>query len=118
MTVDLVLRLLKMHVAGGDDGLPQLLAEPDNGAVIVAQLLLAPDRALAQHEAIIADGLDLKVIVEGGDALELVPVLMVRDRAEQLARLAGRADDQPLAVRDQLAFRNDRHTLEVFEIGK
>ena len=39
MAVDLVLRLLKMHVAGGDDRLAQLLAEPDNGAVEVAQLL-------------------------------------------------------------------------------
>ena len=118
MAVDLILRLLKMHVAGGDDPLAQLLAEPDNGAVEVAQLLLAPDRALAQHEAIIADGLDLEIIVERRDALELLPILVIRDRAEQLARLAGRADDKPFAVRDQLALRNDRHTLEILEVGE
>ena len=118
MAVDLILRLLKMHIAGGDDPLAQLLAKPDDGAIEVAQLLLAPGRTLAQHEAIVADGLDLEIIVEGRDALELLPVLVIRDRTEQLACLAGRADDKPLAVRDQLAFRNDRHTLEILEVGE
>ena len=117
MAVDLVLRLLKMHIAGGDDPLAQLLAKPDDGAIEVAQLLLAPGRTLAQHEAIVADGLDLEIIVEGRDALELLPVLVVRDRTEQLARLAGRADDKSLAVRDQLALRDDGHALEILEVG-
>ena len=129
MAVDLVLRLLKMHVAGGDNPLAQLFAEPDDGAIEVAQLLLAPSRTLAQHEAIVADGLDLEIIVEGRDALELLPVLVVRDRTEQLARViptnpveqvelaAGRADDKSLAVRDQLALRDDGHTLEILEVG-
>ena len=117
MAVDLILRLLKMHIAGGDDPLAQLLAEPDDGAIEVAQLLLAPGRALAQHEAIVADGLDLEIIVEGRDALELLPILVIRDRTEQLARLAGRADDKSLAVRDQLALRDDGHALEILEVG-
>ena len=117
MAVDLILRLLKMHIAGGDDPLAQLLAKPDDGAIEVAQLLLTPGRTLAQHEAIVADGLDLEIIVEGRDALQLRPVLAVRHRPEQLARLAGRADDKPLAVRDQLALRDDGHTLEILEVG-
>ena len=117
MAVDLILRLLKMHIAGSDDPLAQLLAKPDDGAIEVAQLLLAPSRTLTQHEAVIADGLDLEIIVEGRDALELLPVLVIRDRTEQLARLAGRADDKSLAVRDQLALRDDGHALEILEVG-
>ena len=41
---------------------------------------------------------------------------MVDDGAEQLARFTGGADDQALAVRNELAFRNDRHALEVLEV--
>ena len=54
--------------------------------------------ALAEHEHVVAQGLDLQIIVPGGDALELLPVLAVHHRPEQLARLAGGADDQPLPV--------------------
>ena len=43
---------------------------------------------------------------------------MVDDGAEQLACLAGRADDQALAMRDKLAFRDDRHALKVFEVRR
>ena len=44
MAVDLVLRLLEMDVAGGADGLIQLLAQADDGAVELPQLLLATAR--------------------------------------------------------------------------
>ena len=40
VTVDLVLRLQKMHIPGGTDGLAQRLAQADDGAVKLAQLLL------------------------------------------------------------------------------
>ena len=79
MAIDLVLRLLKMHVAGGADGLPQLLP----------QFLLRLHVAVSQHEEIVADGLYLQIVVEGGNALELRPILVIRHRPEQLARLAG-----------------------------
>ena len=86
-----------MHVAGGDDGLAELLAEPDDGAVEAAQLLLILGKTLVEHEAVVADGLDLEEVIERRDALELRPALVVQDGLEQLARLAGRADDEPLA---------------------
>lgn len=89
VAVDLVLRLLKVYVAGGADGLSQLLAQPDDGAVKLPQFLLRLDIAVAQHEHIVADGLDLQIVVERGDALQLRPVLVVRHSPEQLARLAG-----------------------------
>ena len=42
---------------------------------------------------------------------------MVGHGAEQLARLAGRADDQPLPVGHQLRLGNDGHAAEVFQVG-
>ena len=89
MTVDLVLRLLKMHIAGGADGLPQFLPQPDDGAVILPQFLLRLHVAVSQHEEVVADGLYLQIVVEGGNALELRPILVIRHRPEQLSRLAG-----------------------------
>ncbi len=118
VAVDLILRLLKVDIAGGADGLVQLFAQADDGAVEVPQLLLGADIALAEHEHIVADGLYLQIIIEGRDALELRPVLMVGHGAEQLPCLAGRADDQPLAVGYQLRFGDGGHAAEVFQVGR
>ncbi len=116
MAVDLILGVEEVDIARCTDGLAKLFAQADNGAVEVPEVLVVPRCALAHQEAVVAQGLDLKKVVERGDAFELVPVLVIHDGAEQLSRLAGRADDQPLAVRDQLAFGDDRHALEVLEI--
>ena len=42
---------------------------------------------------------------------------MVHHSLEQLTRLAGGADNQPLPVGHQLTFGNGRHPLEVFQVG-
>ena len=42
---------------------------------------------------------------------------MVQNRLEQLARLAGRADDKSLAPLQQLGLRHDGHALEILEIA-
>ena len=117
MAVDLVLRLLKMDVAGGADRLAQLLAQTDDGAVELPQVLLRLDIAVADHELVVAQGLDLQIVVERGDAAQLRPVLMVGHRLEKLARLAGRTDDEALAVGHQLRLGDDRHALEVLQVG-
>ena len=119
VAVHLILRLLKMHVAGGAHRLAQLLPQPDDGAVEIPQLLLRLDIPLAKHEHVVADGLDLQIVVERRDALQLRPVLAaVSHGAEQLARLAGRADDEPLPMGRQLRLGNDGHALEIFQIGR
>ena len=89
VAVDFVLWVEEVDVAGGADGLAQLFAELDDRAVEAAQLLLAFGHAFFQHEAVVADGLDLEEIVERGDALQLRPAFVRDDGLEQLARLAG-----------------------------
>ena len=67
----------------------QLLAQPDNGAVELAQLLVALRDTLGQHEAVVAQGLDLKEIVERSDAFELRVAFMGHNGLEQLACRGG-----------------------------
>ena len=117
VTVNLVLRLLKMHVAGGAYRLAQLLAQPDDGAVEVPQFLLRLHLAAAQHEHVVADGLYLQIIIKAGNALQLAPFSVIRHRPEQLARLAGRADDQTLPVGGQLRLGDGGHPVEVLQVG-
>ena len=117
MPVHLVLRLPEMDVAGGADGFSQLLAEADDDTVEFPQVLLAPGVAVAEHESVVAQGLNFQIVVKRGDALQLVPILVVHHCLEQLTRLAGGADNQPLPVGDQLTFGNGRHPLEVFQVG-
>ena len=89
VTVNFVLRVQEVDVAGGTHRLAQLLSQPHYGAVEVPQLLFRAHHALAEHEHIVADGLDLQKVVPGGNALELLPVLVRCHRLEQLTRLAG-----------------------------
>ena len=98
MPVNLILRLPEMHVAGGADGLAQLPPQSDDGPVEFPQVLLVPGVAAAKHKGVVAKGLDFQVVVEGGDAFQLLPVLMVLYRLEQLSRLAGRPHDHALPV--------------------
>ena len=118
VAVDLVLRVQEVDVTGGAHRLAQLLPQGHDGPVEVPQLLLCADHPLAEHEHIVAQGLDLQIIVPGGDALELLPVLAVRHRPEELARLAGGAQDQPLPVLVDDAFEHDGVTLEVVQMSQ
>ena len=92
-----VMGVEEVHVAGGHDGDAQLIAELHDDAVEVAQGFLIRETALAHHEIVVADGLDFEVVVPGGDLLQLLPGLVGQHRLEQLARLAGAADNQALA---------------------
>ena len=116
MPVHLVLRLPEMDVTGGADGFSQLLAEADDDTVEFPQVLLAPCLAVAEHEGVVAQGLNFQIVVKRGDALQLVPILVVHHCLEQLTRLAGGADNQPLPVGHQLTFGDGGHPLEVFQV--
>ena len=48
-----------MDVAGGDDGLVQVFAQLDDGAVEVLDDLFALHLALPHHIGVVAQGLDL-----------------------------------------------------------
>ena len=64
MPVHLVLRLPEMDVTGGADGFSQLLAEADDDTVEFPQVLLAPCLAVAEHEGVVAQGLNFQIVVK------------------------------------------------------
>ena len=105
-----------MHVAGGADGLSQLVAQPQHALVQLLQALFVLDDAFPHHERIVAGGLDLQIVVERRDALDVALAFALHHRADQLARLARRTHDQPLAVFLQLALEDVRAAVEVLEV--
>ena len=111
----LVLRFEEVNVAGRAARLAELVRKAQNIAVPVAQLLLVLREPLRNHEVVVADGLDFEVVVELREAFYLVPLRALGERAEHLARLARRAEDQSLAVAYQLAARHDGALVVIFE---
>ena len=118
VAVDLILRVQEVDVSGGAHRLAQLLPQPHHRAVEIPQLLLGADHALAEHEHIVADGLDLQKVVPGGNTLEFLPVLVRRHRLKEFACLAGRANDKPLPVLVDHRLGHDGVALEVLQVGQ
>ena len=96
--VDRILRLGKVHVAGGDDRLVQILAQLDDGAVELLDPLLAIHLAVPHHIGVVAQRLDLKDIVVGGDLFQLLVAGAVHNGAVQLACLTGAGEQQAVPV--------------------
>ena len=69
MTENFILRVQEVDVTGGDHRLAQLLAQANDGTVVLPQLLDIPGQALGQHEHIVGQGLNLQEIVEGSNPL-------------------------------------------------
>ena len=94
------------------------LAQCQNSAVELPQLLLTLYDPLAEHVHIIADRLDLQIIVPRGDTHQLIPALAVHDGPEQLARLTGGADNKPLPVFVDEALRHDGKPLKMLQMSQ
>ena len=118
MPVHLILRVEEVDVAGGTHGLVQLLAQPHDGTVELPQVLLRLHVAVSQHEGVVAKRLDLQIVVVVGNALELLPVLVIRHGPEQLARLAGGAHDDALPVLVEQCLGDGGHPLEILQVGR
>ena len=87
-----------MGVARGDNGLVQVLAQLDDGAVEVFDGFHGIHLTVAHHKLVVAQRLHFQKIVIFGNAQQLFIGLPRHNGAVQLARLARRAEQQPLAV--------------------
>ena len=117
MPVNLILRVQKVDVTSGADRLAQLLSQLDDGTVELPQLLFVLYPAFSQQKGVVAQGLDLQVVVKSCDAFKLRPILIFLHRLEQLSRFAGCADNQSLTVSSQLILWNQREPLEILQVG-
>ena len=115
---DGVLRVQKMHVPRGHHGLAQLFSQADDDPVQLPQVLFVLDIPFPQQEGVVPDGLNLQIIIEGGDLLQLLLALPGQHRPEQLPRLAGAAQDQALPVTADLLARHMRLPAEVLQMGE
>ena len=87
--VDRILRVQEMHVPRGDDGNAQLIAERHDLPVQVAQPFFILHRFVADEERVIADGLDLQVVVFLRDLHKLFVRFIRQHGMEKLARFTG-----------------------------
>ena len=89
--VDLVLRIQEMDVAGGHYGLAKLLAQGDDPLIEPDQILLGLKGGplSPQHKFIVAQGLDLQIVIEIDQPRDLLLRSGAHQSLVQLARLAG-----------------------------
>ena len=112
----LVLGVEEMHVGSRDHRLAQFPAEAQNRAVIVLQDLFPADAAVFDQKGVVADRLDLEIVVKGGNFLQLFIALAAHDGAVQFAHPAGRADQKAVPVGLKQASRDIRRTVKVLQI--
>ena len=89
-------------------------------AIAVVFLIIAAVGAFSykkNQKTVVAVRLDLEVIVILDDRLDIVLRAVIKEGAEQLARLTRRADDKSLSVLFYEALGHSRITLEVGEIA-
>ena len=112
-----VMGIHKMNVAGSDHRFVQFLSQLDDGAVKLSKLLLCLNGAVPEHEHIIAQGLNLQIVVKLRNADQLIPGLAGNDGPEQLSRFAGGADQKALPVLHQHTFRDSRLLIEIIQMS-
>ena len=115
----LVLRIQEVDVAGGHHHFSQFLTQLDDFPVIGLKILVGFRLIffVIQHEPVVSKRLHLQKIIEGGNALEFIVALPVKNGLEQFAGFTGRADNQPLPHFQKLRLGNPGHPAEVLQIG-
>ena len=69
------------------------------------------------NEAIVADGLDLQIVIKACYLLDLLIVSALEISLNDLATLAGTTEDKTLTVSYKLRFWYSRTSFEIFKIG-
>ena len=111
----LILGFEEVYVTGGTARFSQFIRQAENIAVPVAQLLLVLRHALCDHKVVVADRLNLQIVVERRQPLDLLPRLALGQCAEYLARLTRRAENQSLTVTDEFAARHNGALVVIFQ---
>ena len=114
--VNFVLRIQVMRVAGSADRLAAFFTKLNDPSIELPQLFLVLDHALLNHERVVADRLNLQVVVEVRDFDKLRFRSSLPDRGEQLPSFTGRAENESLSQLLQSRPRNTGVAAVVFEI--
>ena len=115
--VDGVLRLGEMDIAGGDDGLVQVFAQLDDGAVEVLDDLFALHLSIPHHIGVVAQRLYLQNIVIRCNFLQFFVGAALHDRPVKFSCFTGRSEDKAVPVLVQKAAGNAGLLEEVVDMG-
>ena len=111
-----ILRVQKVHVTGCHNRFAEFPSNTQNRAVIVLKHFRGSHAAFIDQKSIIADRLNLKVIVSRGNTAQFLILFAAHHSAIQLTHSAGRSQQQPLPVFLQKTSWNHRSTVKVFQI--
>ena len=117
--VNLILRIQEMDVAGSHHRLVVLFSQPDDGAVVFLQLLhrLGILIVVPGHKHVVAQRLNLQIIIELHDACQFLGGSPPDNGPEQFARLAGRSQNQTLPVFLQHALGHSGPSVVILQMG-
>ena len=99
-TINGILGVEEVHVTCRDQHFVEFSCECVHLAVDIAQVLIRMDRVAVVdlEEVVVVDGLNLKEVIELRHLLKLLIGTSCDDTADEFARLACGADDDPLTV--------------------
>ena len=117
--VDLVLRVQEMHVAGGHHRLMELLSQGHDLLIQADQIVLRLEGGpfSPQHKFVIAQRLNLQVVVEVHQSRNLLIRGRPHQRLIELSGLAGGSYDQSLPVLLEHAFGDSGHPGKIIHMG-
>ena len=116
-TEDGVFFLHEMNVAGRNHRNVEIITQFYDGFIELDEFVHGFDHSIAQHELVISQRLHFQIVVEFRNIAQFPPALSCHNGTEQLACLTGRAENQALAMFDQLGFWNQWATFEIFQVG-
>ena len=105
-----------MYVTGGNSHHIELVTERNNLFVYVLKLGRGSNRSVPQHKRVVAERLNFEIVIKLRNIKQLIIALAVKNRAVQLARFAGRADDYTIAELFDNAFWHNRFFVKIFQI--
>ena len=119
MAVYLVLRLHEVDIPSGAYRLSKPLPQLHHPAVKSPQVVQVPGNAflVPKHKLVIAQRLDFQVIIKVNQPGQLPLRRSPKNCLEQLPRLAGGADDEPLPVLINEGFGHNGKTVKVLQMG-
>ena len=100
-SVNLVLRVQKMHITGCHNRFMELLPQLYNPAVDILNILhgiYRPDFLRGNHKLIVPDRLDFQIIIKPHQPGNLHIALPVQKRPVQFSRFTGTSQNQPFPV--------------------
>ena len=107
-----------MYITGGNDRLLKFFTKTHDLPDIFPEIFLRVYRILGipQHKSVIAQGLDLQVIVKIHDSCHFLAGRSSKNCLIQFPRLAGRTYDQTFPVFIQKTLGNPRSSGKIFKM--